>query len=91
MRHSFVVAGTGDKIPIGALTQKGLQVKTGQTHVQKDLRALLELIGEGKIDTPFLISHRLPLNRLQRAKMLTDQQKDVTKVVLKPGWQKEAA
>jgi threonine dehydrogenase-like Zn-dependent dehydrogenase len=32
-----VYGGMGDKIPIGALMEKGLQVKTGQTHVQKYL------------------------------------------------------
>jgi len=87
-----VYGGMGDKIPIGALMQKGLQVKTGQTHVQKYLRELLELIGDGKIDTTFLISHRLPLEDAPKGyKMFKEQQDEVTKVVLKPDWQKEAA
>ncbi|WP_293678899.1 zinc-dependent alcohol dehydrogenase [uncultured Phenylobacterium sp.] len=87
-----VYGGVGDKIPIGALMQKGLQVKTGQTHVQKYLRPLLEMIGEGKIDTTFLISHRLPLEQAPEGyKMFKEQQNEVTKVVLKPDWGKEAA
>jgi threonine dehydrogenase-like Zn-dependent dehydrogenase len=87
-----VYGGMGDKIPIGALMEKGLQVKTGQTHVQKYLRPLLEMIGEGKIDTTFLISHRLPLESAPEGyKMFKEQQNEVTKVVLKPDWQKEAA
>jgi threonine dehydrogenase-like Zn-dependent dehydrogenase len=87
-----VYGGMGDKIPIGALMQKGLQVKTGQTHVQKYLPELLQLIGEGKIDTTFLISHRLPLEQAPEGyKMFKEQQNEVTKVVLKPDWQKEAA
>jgi threonine dehydrogenase-like Zn-dependent dehydrogenase len=87
-----VYGGMGDKIPIGALMQKGLTVKTGQTHVQKYLRPLLEMIGEGKIDTTFLISHRLPLEDAPKGyKMFKEQQNEVTKVVLKPDWQKEAA
>ena len=82
-----VYGGMGDKIPIGALMQKGLQVKTGQTHVQKYLRPLLDLIGEGRIDTTFLISHRLPLEDAPRGyKMFKEQQDEVTKVVLKPDW-----
>lgn len=82
-----VYGGMGDKIPIGALMQKGLQVKTGQTHVQKYLRPLLDLIGEGRIDTTFLISHRLPLEEApQGYKMFKEQQDEVTKVVLKPDW-----
>lgn len=87
-----VYGGMGDKIPIGALMQKGLQVKTGQTHVQKYLRPLLEMIGEGKIDTTFLISHRLPLEDAPKGyKMFKEEQNEVTKVVLKPDWQKQAA
>jgi len=87
-----VYGGMADKFPIGALMEKGLSVKTGQTHVQKYLRPLLEMIGEGKIDTTFLISHRLPLEDApQGYKMFKEQQNEVTKVVLKPDWQKEAA
>ena len=87
-----VYGGLGDKIPIGALMQKGLQVKTGQTHVQKYLAPLLDMIGEGKIDTTFLISHRLPLEDApQGYKMFKEQQNEVTKVVLKPDWLQQAA
>lgn len=87
-----VYGGMGDKIPIGALMEKGLQIKTGQTHVQKYLRPLLEMIGEDKIDTTFLISHRLPLEDAPRGyKMFKEQQNETTKVVLKPDWEKEAA
>jgi threonine dehydrogenase-like Zn-dependent dehydrogenase len=87
-----VYGGMGDKIPIGALMQKGLQVKTGQTHVQKYLKPLLEMIGEGMIDTTFLISHRLPLeNAVEGYKMFKENQNETTKVVLKPDWSREAA
>ncbi|MES2034148.1 MAG: zinc-dependent alcohol dehydrogenase [Pseudomonadota bacterium] len=87
-----VYGGMGDKIPIGALMQKGLQVKTGQTHVQKYLRPLLEMIGEGRIDTTFLISHRLPLEDAPEGyRMFKEQQNEVTKVVLKTDWAKGAS
>jgi threonine dehydrogenase-like Zn-dependent dehydrogenase len=87
-----VYGGMADKFPIGALMEKGLSVKTGQTHVQKYLRPLLELIGEGKIDTTYIISHRLPLEQAPEGyKMFKEKQNEVTKVVLKPDWQKEAA
>ncbi len=87
-----VYGGMGDKIPIGALMEKGLTIKTGQTHVQRYLKPLLELIREDKIDTTFLISHRLPLEDAPRGyKMFKEQQNEVTKVVLKPDWNKEAA
>jgi len=86
-----VYGGMGDKIPIGALMEKGLQIKTGQTHVQKYTRQLLEMIGEGKLDTTFVISHRLPLEDAPKGyKMFKEQQNEVTKVVLKPDWEKGA-
>jgi threonine dehydrogenase-like Zn-dependent dehydrogenase len=87
-----VYGGMADKFPVGALMEKGLSVKTGQTHVQKYLPQLLEMIGEGKIETTYIISHRLPLEEApQGYKMFKEQQNEVTKVVLKPDWQKEAA
>ncbi|MDO9474307.1 MAG: zinc-dependent alcohol dehydrogenase [Caulobacter sp.] len=87
-----VYGGVGDKIPIGALMQKGLQVKTGQTHVQKYLRPLLDMIAEDEIDTTFLISHRLPLEQAPEGyKMFKEEQNEVTKVVLKPDWSPGAA
>ena len=84
-----VYGGMGDKIPIGALMQKGLTVKTGQTHVQKYLRDLLDLIGEGKLDTTFLISHRMALEDAPYGyKLFKEEQNETTKVVLKPDWEK---
>jgi threonine dehydrogenase-like Zn-dependent dehydrogenase len=84
-----VYGGMGDKLPIGALMQKGLQIKTGQTHVQRYLKPLLEMIGEDKIDTTFLISHRLPLeDAVEGYRMFKQDQNECTKVVLKTDWAK---
>jgi threonine dehydrogenase-like Zn-dependent dehydrogenase len=81
-----VYGGMADKFPIGALMEKGLTIKTGQTHVQKYMPQLLEMILQGQIDTTFLISHRLPLEDAARGyKMFKEQQNEVTKVVLEPG------
>ena len=80
-----VYGGIGDKLPIGAFMQKGLTMKTGQTHVQKYLPHLLELILEGRIDTTDLISHRLPLEQAAEGyKNFHDNPDEWTKVVLKP-------
>jgi threonine dehydrogenase-like Zn-dependent dehydrogenase len=80
-----VYGGMADKFPIGALMEKGLTIKTGQTHVQKYTKELLQLIVDGKIDTTFLISHRLPLEEAATGyKIFKEQQNEVTKVVLKP-------
>ncbi len=75
-----------DKFPLGALMEKGLTIKSGQTHVQRYTRELLDLILAGKLDTTFLISHRLPLEEAPRGyDMFLRQQNEVTKIVLKPG------
>jgi len=81
-----VYGGMLDKWPLGAMMEKGLQIKTGQTHVQKYTRDLLRRIQEGEIDTTFLISHRLPLEEAPTGyKNFRDKQNEWTKVVLKPG------
>ncbi len=50
----------GGPVPInmGSIVQKGLTMKSGQTHVKRYLEPLLKLIQEGKIDTSSLITHR---------------------------------
>ena len=50
-------------VAMGAFVGKGLTLKTGQTHVQKYLEPLMELIEEGKIDPSFLITHRVVAGR----------------------------
>ncbi|MFW5633355.1 MAG: zinc-dependent alcohol dehydrogenase [Erythrobacter sp.] len=80
-----VYGGMTDKFPLGALMEKGLQVRTGQTHVQRYTKDLLEKIEDGTIDTTFLISHRLPLEEAAHGyKCFHDEQDNWTKVVLKP-------
>lgn len=41
---------------------KGLTVRTGQTHVQRYLRPLLEMIEEGKTDPSFVVTHTVSLD-----------------------------
>jgi len=81
-----VYGGFVDKFPLGAFMEKGLTLKTGQTHVQKYLRPLYTAIAEGKIDSTFLISHRMALEEAPNGyRLFHDQQNDYTKIVLKPG------
>jgi hypothetical protein len=81
-----VYGGVTDKFPIGALMEKGLSVKSGQTHVQKYTPDLLKMIVDGELDTTFLISHRMSLEEApQGYKIFKERQNEVTKVVLKPG------
>ncbi|MFB0612530.1 zinc-dependent alcohol dehydrogenase [Aurantiacibacter poecillastricola] len=80
-----VYGGATDKFPLGALMEKGLQVRSGQTHVQRYTKDLLEKIDDGTLDTTFMISHRLPLEDAARGyKCFHDEQNEWTKVVLKP-------
>jgi len=80
-----VYVGLLDKIPFGALMNKGLTVKTGQTHVQRYTAPLLEKILAGEIDPSFIITHRLKLEDAPNAyKAFRDKEDGCIKVVLKP-------
>lgn len=81
-----VYGGMTDKFPLGAVMEKGLQLRTGQTHVQRYMKDLLAKIEDGSLDTTFLISHRLPLEEAPTGyKNFKEEQDSWTKVVLKPG------
>ena len=80
-----VYGGMLDKFPIGAFMEKGLTLRTGQTHVQTYTRKLLDLIEQGEVDTTFLISHRASLeDAAEMYKHWHDDQNSYTKIVLKP-------
>ncbi len=80
-----VYIGLLDKIPFGALMNKGLTVRTGQTHVQRYLAPLLKTIEEGKLDPSFVITHERPLeDGPELYKTFRDKKDGCIKVVLKP-------
>jgi len=80
-----VYVGLLDKVPFGAAMNKGLTIKTGQTHVQRYTAPLLEKILAGDIDPSFIITHRLGLDQAPDAyKTFRDKQDGCIKVVLKP-------
>ena len=81
-----VYGGFVDKFPLGAFMEKGLTLKTGQTHVQRYLKPLYTAIAEGQIDSTFMISHRMPLDDGPEGyRKFHDEQDTYTKIVLKPG------
>jgi threonine dehydrogenase-like Zn-dependent dehydrogenase len=81
-----VYVGMGDKIPIGALMNKGLTVKTGQTHVQAYTKPLLAKIEAGEIDPSFVVTHPAKLEDApEMYKKFRDKKDGVIKVVLRPG------
>ena len=79
-----VYAGSGS-FPIGAFMNKGLTLKTGQTHVQRYLAPLMEKIVDGEIDPSFIITHTVPLDEApDMYETFRDKEDDCIKVVLKP-------
>lgn len=80
-----VYVGALDKAPFGALMNKGITLKTGQTHVQKYGQLLLEKIEKGEIDPSFVITHRMPLADAPKGyEIFKHKQDNCIKVVLKP-------
>jgi threonine dehydrogenase-like Zn-dependent dehydrogenase len=80
-----VYTGFVDKIPMGAFMNKGLTMKTGQTHVHRYLPALLDRVQKGDIDPSFVITHSLPLEQAPQGYEIFKHKKDkCIKIVLKP-------
>jgi len=80
-----VYAGFDDKFPMGQLMNKGLTVRTGQTHVNRWTDDLLHRIEQGQIDPSFVITHTVGLeDGPEMYKVFRDKQDGCVKVVLKP-------
>jgi threonine dehydrogenase-like Zn-dependent dehydrogenase len=80
-----VYGGFLDKIPFGSLMNRSLTIKTGQTHVQRYLRPLLERIQKCEIDPSFVITHRMSLDEAPEAYEIFKKKEDnCIKVVLRP-------
>jgi threonine dehydrogenase-like Zn-dependent dehydrogenase len=80
-----VYGGLIDKFPMGAVMNRSLTIKTGQCHVQRYMRPLLERIQNGEIDPSFVVSHQIPLEDAPRGyEMFKHKEDHCTKVVLKP-------
>lgn len=80
-----VYIGFPDKIPMGALMNKGITVKTGQTHMQRYMKPLLEKVEQGAIDPSFIITHRLKLDQAPVGyEAFRDKKDGCIKVVLQP-------
>jgi threonine dehydrogenase-like Zn-dependent dehydrogenase len=80
-----VYGGFIDKIPWGSVMNRSITVHTGQTHVQKYMGPLLEMIERGDIDPGFVITHEMPLEDAAEAyKIFHDKVDGCIKVVLKP-------
>jgi threonine dehydrogenase-like Zn-dependent dehydrogenase len=64
---------------------KGLAVRTGQTHVSRWTDDLLQRVQEGQIDPSFVITHSVGLEEgPEMYKTFRDKEDGCVKVVLKP-------
>jgi threonine dehydrogenase-like Zn-dependent dehydrogenase len=79
-----VYAGLVDKFPLGALMNRGLTIKTGQCHVHRYMKPLLERIMRGELDPSFVVSHHMKLDDVAAGyDMFMNKQDDVMKIVLR--------
>jgi len=56
-----VYGGFDDKFPLGTVMYRSLTLESGQCHVHRYMRPLLERIEKGEIDPTMVITHRMPL------------------------------
>jgi threonine dehydrogenase-like Zn-dependent dehydrogenase len=68
---------------MNAVMNRSLTIKTGQCHVHRYMKPLLERIQRGEIDATFIITHRLPLaDAAYGYKIFNDKLDNCEKVVL---------
>jgi threonine dehydrogenase-like Zn-dependent dehydrogenase len=80
-----VYGGLLDKIPFGAVMNKGLTIRTGQTHVNRWTDDLVKRIDDGQIDPSFVITHRVGLEQgPEMYKTFRDKKDGCIKVVIRP-------
>jgi threonine dehydrogenase-like Zn-dependent dehydrogenase len=80
-----VYGGFIDKFPMGSVMNRSLTIKTGQAHVQRYMKPLLERIQKGEIDPSFIVTHRMNLNDAPVGyDMFMKKEDNCVKVVLKP-------
>jgi threonine dehydrogenase-like Zn-dependent dehydrogenase len=80
-----VYGGFVDKFPIGSIMNRSLTLRSGQAHVHRYMRPLLERITNGEIDPTFIITHTMRLEDAPKGfDIFKHKQDDCMKVVLKP-------
>ena len=81
-----VYGGFIDKFPSGSWMNRSLTLRTGQCHVQRYMKPLLQRIEHGEIDPTRVITHTLPLEQAPRGyDIFKNKEDNCEKVVLKPG------
>ena len=79
-----VYSGFIDKFPMGAIVNRSLTIRSGQCHVHRYMRPLLERIERGEIDPSFVITHHMRLDDApQGFEIFNNKEEECLKVVLK--------
>jgi threonine dehydrogenase-like Zn-dependent dehydrogenase len=79
-----VYGGFIDKFPMGSFMNRSLTMRTGQCHVHRYMKPLLERIENGDIDPTFIITHRMKLEDAPKGfDMFVHKEDECMKVVLK--------
>jgi threonine dehydrogenase-like Zn-dependent dehydrogenase len=79
-----VYSGVVDKFPMGAIVNRSLTIRSGQCHVQRYMRPLLERIERGEIDPSFVITHRMRLEDAPHGfDIFSKKEDECLKIVLK--------
>jgi threonine dehydrogenase-like Zn-dependent dehydrogenase len=80
-----VYGGLIDKMPMGAVMNKALTIKTGQTHIQRYFQPLLKRIEDGHIDPSFVVTHHMKLSEAPEGFAMFNQKHDgCIKIVMTP-------
>lgn len=87
-----VYGGFLDKVPFGAAFGKGITMKMGQTNMHNYMKPLFDRIQSGQIDPSRIISHRITLDEAPKMyEIWRDKKDNVTKIVIDPWAEKQAA
>jgi len=80
-----VYGGFIDKFPMGSFMNRSLTMKSGQCHVHRYMKPLMERIERGEIDPSFVISHRMNLDEAAKGyDIFANKEDNCTKIVLHP-------
>lgn len=77
---------TSTTVPVGAMMEKALVVRGGQTPVQKYWKDLLERLRTGAVDPTPMLTHRYALSQAAEAYRLFDSKdQNAVKIILSTG------
>ena len=80
-----VYSGFVDKFPLGSLMNRSITIKSGQCHVHRYMKPLLDHIEAGRIDPSFVITHKMKLDDAPVGyDIFTHKDDECMKVVLNP-------